>query len=577
MPQDAPSRQKTSRQDKRRPRQTCYFADADSLPSLHGLSVCIRDRTNSNNRHAAAILYALQSQPLLTELHFKISCKATIRHLTTDLEDKEDTDWVDIENHRLLRAIVAALRGRGTKCTFQKMDIEHSTGMQKANTIAAQGLQDEPDDVLNVDIPQGYKVTGMKLSKGTQRTFYKALKARRKRPVREKTKQMLSRAREAATLLGGRTPTDAEIWKSLYHPDITRKTRDFLWRCMHQAYKVGTYWLNIPTYEHYAECQHCHVDDTLEHILLECDAPGREKMWSLAQQLWEMKGYSWPEVSLGGILACGFAGVHDASGKKDSGADRLFRILISETAHQIWKTRCTRVIDNGSNPEKYLSEHEIHNKWLACINERLRSDFILTDKLKFENRALNLKMVLNTWKNVLDGDTNLPAVSLRESRLLVGIAPLRPPGRNLDASQMLATVWSLAWSKRSSDINRITASSPSASFPHLLAESSSGMNADLSRIVETNVPPTESQAREMQAFLASGCKNLFRPPTIKMAESFHKYSDCDDLELAFPLLEEVSLTLNGDPFKKSIEKRLIKAGGSKGIFTFQREKEMPTS
>ncbi|KAJ7626948.1 hypothetical protein FB45DRAFT_1059828 [Roridomyces roridus] len=388
------------------------------------------DLSSKRSGHAAAILYALQSQPLLTELHFKISCKATIRHLTTDLEDKEDTDWVDIENHRLLRAIVAALRGRGTKCTFQKMDIEHSTGMQKANTIATQGLQDEPDDVLNVDIPQGYKVTGMKLSKGTQRTFYKALKARRKRPVREKTKQMLSRAREAATLLGGRTPTDAEIWKSLYHPDITRKTRDFLWRCMHQAYKVGTYWLNIPTYEHYAECRHCHVDDTLEHILLECDAPGREKMWSLAQQLWEMKGYSWPEVSLGGILACGFAGVHDASGKKDSGADRLFRILISETAHQIWKTRCTRVIDNGSNPEKYPSEHEVHNKWLACINERLRSDFILTDKLKFENRALNLKMVLNTWKNVLDGDTNLPAVSLRESRLLVGIAPLRPPGRN---------------------------------------------------------------------------------------------------------------------------------------------------
>ncbi|KAJ7309941.1 hypothetical protein DFH08DRAFT_719139, partial [Mycena albidolilacea] len=83
-------------------------------------------------------------------------------------------------------------------------------------------------------------------------------------------------------------------------------------------------------------------------------------------------------------------------GKKDRGADRLYRILISETAYQIWKLRCIRVIKRGSDPSRYFSEAEIHNKWLACINSRLRSDIILTDQKKFGNQALNFKIVCST-------------------------------------------------------------------------------------------------------------------------------------------------------------------------------------
>jgi hypothetical protein len=199
---------------------------------------------------------------------------------------------------------------------------------------------------------------------------------------------------------------------------------------MHQAYKIGEYWRGIPTYEHYAPCYHCQVDDSLEHTLIECTAPGREILWGLAQKLWELKGYQWPEIWLGCILACGFAEVEDANGKRDHGADRLYRIVISETAHLIWKLRCTRVIERGSDPTKYFSEFEIHNRWLACINARLRSDVLLTDKSKFGSRALSFKKVINTWRQVLKDGENLPEAAFRESRVLVGIAPLRPPGRN---------------------------------------------------------------------------------------------------------------------------------------------------
>ncbi|KAJ7727176.1 hypothetical protein B0H14DRAFT_2410275, partial [Mycena olivaceomarginata] len=110
-------------------------------------------------------------------------------------------------------------------------------------------------------------------------------------PARPKTFIMLARTRAKAEELAGRTPTDSEIWKSLLHLDITRTTRDFLWKCMHQPYKLGEYWRSIPSYEHYAPCHHCQVDNSLEHILIECSAPGKEILWGLAQKLWELKGY----------------------------------------------------------------------------------------------------------------------------------------------------------------------------------------------------------------------------------------------------------------------------------------------
>ncbi|KAJ6571139.1 hypothetical protein B0H19DRAFT_1218947 [Mycena capillaripes] len=270
----------------------------------------------------------------------------------------------------------------------------------------------------------------MKLSEGTQRSFYRAIKARRQRPERIKTTIMLDRTRHAARDLSGNTPTDAEIWQSICNPDISRTTRDFLWRCMHQAYKVGDHWRNIPTYEHWAICQHCQVDETMEHILVECEAPGREQLWNLARKLWEMKGLQWPEINMGRIFACGLADIENAQGRRDKAASRLYRIVISETAHQIWNLRCKRVIERGSDPSKYFSEAELHNKWLHCINSRLRIEILLTDSKKFGSRTLNLKRVKDTWKGVIKDVENLMDTEIRQSGFLVGIAPLRPPGRN---------------------------------------------------------------------------------------------------------------------------------------------------
>ncbi|KAJ7351636.1 hypothetical protein DFH08DRAFT_694381 [Mycena albidolilacea] len=303
---------------------------------------------------AAAILHAIQHSPISVELNFKVQSKKLIKSLTTDLQKCEDTDWAGIETDHLLKPIVACLRGRGTKCTFQRIADTENLKMKEALEMLGHTQDQENPTELLTDIPPEYRVSGLKLSKGTQRSFYRAIKGKRKAPDREKTTIMMGRTKCEAEVLAGRTTTDTEIWNSLCHIDLTRTTRDFLWRCMHQAYKAGEYWRNIPNFEHRAICQHCQVDDNLDHILTECEAPGREILWNLAKRLWEMKGYQWPEISLGRVLACGFTEVEDANGKRDRGADRLYRILVSETAHLIWKLCCTRVIERGSDPTCYL-------------------------------------------------------------------------------------------------------------------------------------------------------------------------------------------------------------------------------
>ncbi|KAJ7752489.1 hypothetical protein DFH07DRAFT_744952 [Mycena maculata] len=106
------------------------------------------------------------------------------------------------------------------------------------------------------------------------------------------------------------------------------------------------------------------------------------------------------------------------------------RRIYMKSAHQIWKSRCTRVIDRGNDPTRYATEAELHNKWLHCINSRLRTDALLTDTKKYGSRALNIRKVMNTWNGVLKDPENLPDIWVWQSGFLVGIPPLRPTGRN---------------------------------------------------------------------------------------------------------------------------------------------------
>jgi hypothetical protein len=71
--------------------------------------------------------------------------------------------------------------------------------------------------------------------------------------------------------------------------------------------------------------------DDMEHILTKCDSPGQNEVWNLARRLWEMKGGTWPHVSIGLIMGAGqvnFAAQTEEGPRPDSYMSRLFRIII---------------------------------------------------------------------------------------------------------------------------------------------------------------------------------------------------------------------------------------------------------
>jgi ribonuclease HI len=160
-----------------------------------------------------------------------------------------------------------------------------------------------------------------------------------------------------------------------------------------------------------------------------CESPGQELIWKAAKTLWLEKETIWPEVSLGTILGCGLAEFRDDGGKIKRGAQRLYRILMSESAYQIWRLRNERVIDRDGEP---ASEEEIMNKFRFAVNQRLQMDKVLANRpRKGKLPALAPKLVLETWSNTLDNEQSLPTDWLREPRVLVGSRafPPRTPSR----------------------------------------------------------------------------------------------------------------------------------------------------
>ena len=168
----------------------------------------------------------------------------------------------------------------------------------------------------------------------------------------------------------------------------------------------------------------------MEHILIDCAAPGQEIIWSLAKELWEKKHSSWPGVSHGTIMGCCLVKYKNHDGRPNTGKNHLLQILISESAHLIWKIRCEQRMGRNDDPDKVHTKSEVHNRWLAVINRRLLMDCISTDKRKFGRKAINSKLVRQTWGGALMDERNMSDGWVKHAGVLVGIRPLRPPGQN---------------------------------------------------------------------------------------------------------------------------------------------------
>lgn len=185
-----------------------------------------------------------------------------------------------------------------------------------------------------------------------------------------------------------------------------------MWMTLHGGYKVGDHWTNIPGHEDKATCKKCLVTETMDHIMTKCDAPGRVEVWDLASELWKLKtGEDLPPPTMGQIMGCA------AMKRGDAGTTRLHRIIVSESAHLVWKLRNERVIQE----KEPASAREIRGRWLKAINSRLVVDAALTNNTKYSKKAIKKDLVLRTWSKVLQNEEQLPKDWTRETGVLVGI------------------------------------------------------------------------------------------------------------------------------------------------------------
>ncbi|KAF9505408.1 hypothetical protein BS47DRAFT_1434309 [Hydnum rufescens UP504] len=373
-----------------------------------------------------AVLHAAQACPPHCTLHIKSDSKYTISMLTVNLQPCEDRGWINIKNKEALKATVACLRSRSSPTTLQWIKGHNGDqGNEGADKLAELGAQKDTPDIINLSISETHNLHGAKLASMSQSLLYQGIMERSKPGTQQNTLAHLDMTRWAVKTLSGHLPTDARIWHSIRHKDITRSIRNFLWKCLHNSYKVGHYWENIPNFEARAECPVCSVNESLEHILTECNSPAQNQIWNLAKELWTKRHPNFPTIKFGTILGCSLAEFKDRNGKILSGDNRLFRILITESAHLIWKLRCERRIIKQDNPELSHTEYEVHNRWLHTINSRLALDKLMTNTTKFKKNALPSALVLRTWSGTLLHETNLPANWIWESGVLVGIGSHR--------------------------------------------------------------------------------------------------------------------------------------------------------
>ncbi|KAF9030591.1 hypothetical protein BDZ89DRAFT_900707, partial [Hymenopellis radicata] len=359
-------------------------------------------------------------------LDIKSDSLTIIEGATTLRQKREDTGYIGRPEAELSRVLIARLRARDAETTLQWVK-GHSgiEGNEGADALATKGLEKETADEIDLKIPPELTLTGAKLSKITQALAYKAIKQSpkmtksktyRRQIARRQTQRMIEKTRQAVEDLTGRAPSTANIWKATAHKDFSRSIRQFMWVCTHNAYRIGEFREGTKL-EQRSTCEHCGVTETMEHILLECQAPGQKTVWKTIKGIWKGKDVPFPRLTVGAIAAAGLLEAKDNDGSKSEGKSRLLRILVSEGAHMVWKLRNERVIPDGV--KKAVSKPEIRNRLMKAINGRLRTDQQLASP-RYGKKSISPNIVYHTWGGVLHNEQNLPDEWIGESGVLVG-------------------------------------------------------------------------------------------------------------------------------------------------------------
>ncbi|KAA1466380.1 RnaseH-domain-containing protein [Dentipellis sp. KUC8613] len=385
-----------------------------------------------------AIAEAVRQTENFAPLTIKSDSKYSINGLTKHLQEWEDRGWIGIRNSIFFRVAATLLRMRTATTKFKWVKGHNGEpGNEQSDEKAKEGAEKDEPDELDLTIKPSFNLQGAKIATITQSIAYQGIRERVPPHDRPRANINLGRAQAALKEFTNETETYSSLWESCFHKDLQKKIQQFLFRSIHQVYRLGDQWDHIPGYEALGKCTSCgHTNEDMEHILTdqECTNEVAKTIWRLARELWPYGDEAWPEINLGIILACGkltvkksqiYAGhgngesQNETTNKNDihQGASRLLRILISESAHLIWVLRCERTIGKKSH-----TRLQIITRWQKQINNRLTMDRIVAIKLRRTEKLR--KQTAATWTDVLH---NPPDNWHKQLEVLVGIKPPRTP------------------------------------------------------------------------------------------------------------------------------------------------------
>ena len=95
---------------------------------------------------------------------------------------------------------------------------------------------------------------------------------------------------------------------------------------------------------------------------------------------------------------------------------RLYKILVTESAHLIWRLRNEHRIQG-----KAATLPQIKNRWLRIINNHLAIDCAMTNGPKYRKKALKILLVKRTWRKTLKDERVLAKDWPKTVGVLVGV------------------------------------------------------------------------------------------------------------------------------------------------------------
>ncbi|KAH7903891.1 ribonuclease H-like protein [Hygrophoropsis aurantiaca] len=383
-------------------------------------SIRIKNDTQSNQvGELVAILKALQSTNPAVPVTIATDSMYAIDGLTKHLTTWEDQGWINIDNHKLFEAIAYHLRRRSAPTHFEWIKgHDGNIGNEKADELAKLGAEKQDLDEIDTNVPDEFLIKGAKLCKITQAIAYAGIRNQKTLKKRRATTINLDMSRHNIVDTTDTLETDTSLWKNIKNKEFSPKIRQFLFKAMHGAYRIGEFWSNIPNFEHRARCSSCNdPSESMEHILTECPQGPQRIIWDLAEKIWpHQEKHPWPRPNIGTILGCGSIKSlkespnlqtpqtqpkNDKHNKKRDTKARLLTILLIESAYLIWVLRCEKAIrEIDHTPES------IQNRWTTTINKRINQDR-LTAHMKL-NKKISIDIIKATWSDIIQQPRTQP-------------------------------------------------------------------------------------------------------------------------------------------------------------------------